>query len=96
MKAKENRHAELVSASHGILKQVQDDKIVFEKEELDVMRLFQPLFSQDLTTVHSMEILGTAALGPLMYLLVQSVEDSLRLLGWRPRTEPMPFQPFGE
>ena len=43
-----------------------------------------------------MEILGTAALGPLMHLLVQGVEDSLRRLGWRPRSEPMPYQPFGE
>jgi rod shape-determining protein MreD len=57
---------------------------------------YQPLFSYDLTKVHSMEILGTAALGPLMYLLVRGVENSLRHLGWRPRTEPMPYQPFGE
>jgi len=57
---------------------------------------YQPLFSPDLTKVHAMEILGTAALGPLMHLLVQGVEDSLRRLGWRPRSEPMPYQPFGE
>ena len=57
---------------------------------------YQPLFSGDLTRVHLMEILGTAALGPLMYLLVQGVETSLRRMGWRPRTEPMPYQPFGE
>ncbi len=57
---------------------------------------YQPLFSGDLTRVHLMEILGTAALGPLMYLLVQGVESSLRHMGWRPRTEPMPYQPFGE
>jgi rod shape-determining protein MreD len=56
----------------------------------------QPLFSHDLTKVHGMEILGTAALGPLMHLLVQGVEDTLRRLGWRPRSEPMPYQPFGE
>ena len=43
-----------------------------------------------------MEILGTAALGPLMHLLVQGVENFLRRLGWRPRTGPMPYQPFGE
>ena len=41
-----------------------------------------------------MEILGTAALGPLMYLLVQGMENSLRHLGWRPRSEPMPYEPF--
>lgn len=57
---------------------------------------YQPLFSGDLTGVHLMEILATAALGPLMYLLVRAVENSLRRLGWRPRTEPMPYQPFGE
>jgi hypothetical protein len=27
---------------------------------------------------------------------VQGVETSLRRMGWRPRTEPMPYQPFGE
>ncbi len=43
-------------------------------------------FSHDLTKVHAMEILGTAALGPLMHLLVQGVENSLRRLGWRPRS----------
>jgi hypothetical protein len=57
---------------------------------------YQPLFSPDLTRVHGMEILGTAALGPLMYLLVQGVDGALRRLGWRPRSEPMPYQPFGE
>jgi hypothetical protein len=57
---------------------------------------YQPLFPHDLTAVHAMEILGTAALGPLMHLLVQGVEASLRRLGWRPRSEPMPYQPFGE
>jgi rod shape-determining protein MreD len=57
---------------------------------------YQPLFSHDLTGVHGMEILGTAALGPLMHLLVQGMENALRRLGWRPRGEPMPYQPFGE
>jgi rod shape-determining protein MreD len=57
---------------------------------------FQPFFSYDLIKVHAMEILGTAALGPLMHLLVQGVENSLRRLGWRPRSEPMPYRPFGE
>jgi rod shape-determining protein MreD len=57
---------------------------------------YQPLFSHDLTRVHGMEILGTAALGPLMHLVVQGVDDVLRRLGWRPRSGPMPYQPFGE
>jgi rod shape-determining protein MreD len=60
------------------------------------MLSYQPLFPHDLTRVHAMEILGTAALGPLMHLLVQGMEGSLRRLGWRPRTDPMPYQPFGE
>jgi rod shape-determining protein MreD len=57
---------------------------------------YQPFFFRDLISVHLMEILGTAALGPLMYLLVQGIENFLRRLGWRPRSEPMPYQPFGD
>ncbi len=57
---------------------------------------YQPFFSHNLIKVHLMEILGTAALGPLMYLLVQGVENFLRRLGWRPRSEPIPYQPFGD
>lgn len=57
---------------------------------------YQPFFSHNLIKVHLMEILGTAALGPLMYLLVQGVETFLRRLGWRPRSEPLPYQPFGD
>ena len=57
---------------------------------------YQPVFSHNLVRVHLMEILGTAALGPLMYLLVEGVENFLRRLGWRPRSEPMPYQPFGD
>ena len=57
---------------------------------------YQPVFSHNLIKVHLMEILGTAALGPLMYLLVQGVENFLRRLGWRPHSEPMPYQPFGD
>lgn len=57
---------------------------------------YQPFFSHDLLKVHLMEILGTAALGPLMYLLVQGVENFLRRLGWRPRSEPIPYKPFGD
>jgi rod shape-determining protein MreD len=57
---------------------------------------YQPFFSHNLIKVHLMEILGTAALGPLMYLLVQGVENFLRRLGWWPRSEPIPYQPFGD
>jgi rod shape-determining protein MreD len=57
---------------------------------------YEPILSPDLIRVHLLEILGTAALGPLMHLLVQGMDNSLRRLGWRPRTEPMPYKPFGE
>jgi len=57
---------------------------------------YQPFFSQELIRVHAMEVLGSAALGPLMHLLVQAVENFLRRLGWRPRREPMLYRPFGE
>ena len=57
-----------------------------------IRRLFSSI--DLLTTVHLMEILGTAALGPLMYLLVQGVENFLRRFGWRPSSEPSPYQPF--
>jgi len=57
---------------------------------------YQPFLSHDLIKVHLMEILGTAALGPLMYLLVLGVENFLRRLGWRVRSEPMLYRPFGD
>ena len=57
---------------------------------------YEPILSPDLIRVHLLEILGTAALGPLMHLLVQGMDNSLRRLGWRPRTEPMLYKPFGE
>lgn len=43
---------------------------------------------------HGVEILGTAAMGPLMYLTVRGMETFLHHLGWRPRSEPSPYQPF--
>jgi rod shape-determining protein MreD len=57
---------------------------------------YQPFFPYDSVKMHAMEILGTAALGPLMHLLVQVVDNTLRRLGWRPRGEPMLYRPFGE
>jgi rod shape-determining protein MreD len=51
-------------------------------------------FFKELLLHHGMEILGTAALGPLMYLLVGGVETFLRHRGWRPGNEPSPYQPF--
>ena len=46
-----------------------------------------------LLTRHLMEILGTAALGPLMYLVVRQMETFLRPFGWRP-SDSSPYQPF--
>ena len=57
---------------------------------------YGPFFFLEVLKVHSMEILGTAALGPLMHLLVQGVESFLLRLGWRPRGEHLPYQPFAE
>jgi rod shape-determining protein MreD len=55
---------------------------------------YEGFFLTDLLLHHGVEILGTAALGPLMYLLVRGMENFLRHLGWRPRNEPSPYQPF--
>lgn len=54
---------------------------------------YEGFFSRDLLAHHAMEILGTAALGPLMYLLVRGMETFLRRFGWRP-SDPSPYQPF--
>ena len=50
-------------------------------------------FVNHLFTRHLAEILGTAALGPLMYLLVRGMENFLRHFGWRP-SDSSPYQPF--
>ncbi len=54
---------------------------------------YEGFFVHDLLTRHLAEILGTAALGPLMYLLVRGMENFLRRFGWRP-SDPSPYQPF--
>jgi rod shape-determining protein MreD len=55
---------------------------------------YEGLFFKDQLLHHGVEILGTVALGPLMYLLVRGTETFLRRLGWRPRSEPSPHQTF--
>ncbi len=55
---------------------------------------YEGFFFKELLLHHGVEILGTAALGPLMYLLVGGVETFLRHLGWRPGNEPSQYQPF--
>ncbi len=47
---------------------------------------YEGFFVKDLLTLHGVEILGTAALGPLMYLLVRALENFLRRFGWRPQS----------
>ncbi len=54
---------------------------------------YEGFFINYLLARHIMEILGTAALGPLMYLLVRGMEKFLRHFGWRP-SDPSPYQPF--
>lgn len=53
---------------------------------------FQEVFTPELQVHHAVEILGTAALGPLMYLTVREMEKFLRHFGWRPSSEPSPYQ----
>jgi cell shape-determining protein MreD len=48
---------------------------------------YQGVFLGELTTYHGVELLGTAALGPLMNLLVRGLEKSLSRFGWRPLAE---------
>jgi rod shape-determining protein MreD len=55
---------------------------------------FEGFMAMDLLRQHGVEILGTAALGPLMYLIVRGLENFLRRFGWRPGSEPSTYQPF--
>ncbi len=43
---------------------------------------------------HAAEIMLTAALGPLMYLLVRGLEKFLGRYGWRPGSQPGFYQPL--
>jgi len=52
---------------------------------------YEGFFARELLTSHLAEILATAALGPLMYLLVRWMETGLRHFGWRPG-DPSPYQ----
>jgi rod shape-determining protein MreD len=52
------------------------------------------LFSGETLSHHAAEILGTAVLGPLMSLLVQGLEKSLRRFGWRPLGAPAAYRPL--
>jgi rod shape-determining protein MreD len=48
----------------------------------------EPLLSPEIIAHQALEILGTAALGPLMRHLVKGLEEILRRLGWRPARAP--------
>ncbi len=54
---------------------------------------YEGFFIQGLLPYHVVEILGTAALGPLMYLVVRQMDNFLKLFGWRP-SDASPYQPF--
>jgi len=54
---------------------------------------YEGYFVKELLLQHLMETFGTAALGPLMFLLVRWLETSLKRFGWRP-SDPSPYQPF--
>jgi rod shape-determining protein MreD len=54
---------------------------------------YQSFVFTELTAYHSIELAGTAALGPLMHLLVAGAEQFLRRFGWRPM-EHSPYQPY--
>jgi rod shape-determining protein MreD len=55
---------------------------------------YEGFFAWDLLTRHAVEILGTAALGPLLYLLVRGLEKFLRQFGWRPLSDTSSYQPY--
>lgn len=62
--------------------------------QVSIMTLgHEGLFAYHLLTRHIVEILGTAAVGPLMYLLIQRMEIFLRHFGWRPG-DSSPYQSF--
>jgi rod shape-determining protein MreD len=55
---------------------------------------YEGLSVTTLVARYGLEILGTAALGPLMYLMVRGLESFLRRFGWRPGNESSAYQPF--
>jgi len=54
---------------------------------------YQGFVLAEVAPVHAIEIVGTAALGPLMHLLVAGAEQFLRRFGWRP-VDPSLYQPY--
>ena len=54
----------------------------------------QPNISKEMITHQTWEILGTAALGPLMRHLVKGLEKFLRRFGWRALSEPPAYRSF--
>jgi rod shape-determining protein MreD len=55
---------------------------------------YEGLSVTSLMAQYGLEILGTAALGPLMYLMIRGMENFLRHFGWRPGREASTYQPF--
>jgi rod shape-determining protein MreD len=54
----------------------------------------KPIINREIVFQHGWEILGTAALGPLMYHLVKGLEKFLGRLGWRGLHDPPAYQRF--
>jgi rod shape-determining protein MreD len=59
---------------------------VFMQILLVILR-YEGLSFSGLLGGYGLEILGTAALGPLMHLLIRGLENFLRRFGWRPGSE---------
>ncbi len=55
---------------------------------------YEGFLNRDMLAHHAIESVGTAALGPLMYLLVRGMEKFLRHFGWRPLDNSSAYQPF--
>jgi rod shape-determining protein MreD len=54
----------------------------------------QPIVTKEMITHQTWEILGTAALGPLMRHLVKGLENFLRRLGWRALSDSSAYRSF--
>ncbi len=59
-----------------------------------VMSGLDPFLSPEMMVHQTWEILGTAALGPLMRHLVKGLEQFLRRLGWRAAGDRHAYRPF--
>ena len=54
----------------------------------------QPIVTKEMITHQTWEIVGTAAMGPLMRHLVKGLENFLRRLGWRALSDPSAYRSY--